>query len=201
MHDDGTEKARKWDGDMPVISVTVKNKIAAGDGTRIVCDNSDYTVNFSLDSEWDAFETKTMRVKYPDNTFTDVIFTGKSCAMPIVNNVLGVEIGLYAGNLHTTKGAYFDCDKSILYRSGTHVEPPEDVYNQILALLNGLSGAKPATKDRLGLIKVGKNLTITEDGVLSVDTAEAMEEDNTKPITSAAVDTEVGNIATLLHNL
>ena len=51
------------------------------------------------------------------------------------------------------------------------------------------------------MIKVGKNLTITEDGVLSVDTAEAMEEDNTKPITSAAVYTEVGNIATLLHNL
>ena len=36
---------------------------------------------------------------------------------------------------------------------------------------------------------------------LSVDTADAVEEDNTKPVTSAAVYTEVGNINALLATI
>lgn len=40
-----------------------------------------------------------------------------------------------------------------------------------------------------------------EDGVLSVNTAEAVEEDNTLPITSAAVHTTVGNIEILLGTI
>lgn len=59
----------------------------------------------------------------------------------------------------------------------------------------------PATKDTLGLIKVGNNLTITEDGLLSVDVAIKVEEDNTRPITSAAVNTLVGNIDALLSTI
>lgn len=43
-----------------------------------------------------------------------------------------------------------------------------------------------ASENVLGGIKVGANLKI-EDGVLSVDTAAAVEQDNTRPVTSAAV--------------
>ena len=46
------------------INIKVKDKIAAGDGTLIVCGNSDYTVNFELDAEWDAYDKKTMRIGY-----------------------------------------------------------------------------------------------------------------------------------------
>lgn len=60
---------------------------------------------------------------------------------------------------------------------------------------------KVATDKILGGIKVGNNLTITEEGVLSVDTASEVEKDNTKPITSAAVFMEVGNIEALLSAL
>lgn len=61
------------------------------------------------------------------------------------------------------------------------------------------SGAYPiASSDALGVIKVGNNLTITEDGVLSVDTIGVIEEDNTKPVTSGAVYMEIGNIEVLL---
>ena len=45
---------------------------------------------------------------------------------------------------------------------------------------------------------IGGNLVVDHDGRLSVDTASEVEEDNTKPITSAAVYTEVGNINALL---
>ena len=51
------------------------------------------------------------------------------------------------------------------------------------------------------LVKFGENLKIDENGVLSVDTASEMAEDNTKPITSGAVYTEVGNIEALLKAL
>lgn len=39
------------------------------------------------------------------------------------------------------------------------------------------------------------------DGKLTVDTAQAVEKDNTRPVTSAAVFTEVGNIEVLLANI
>lgn len=58
-----------------------------------------------------------------------------------------------------------------------------------------------ASADVLGGIKVGENLKIDEKGVLSVDTADKATRDNTKPITSGAVYTEVGNIEALLKAL
>lgn len=57
-----------------------------------------------------------------------------------------------------------------------------------------------ASESVLGGIKVGANLKI-EDGVLSVDTAAAVEQDNTRPVTSAAVHMELGNVEVLLAAL
>ena len=57
-----------------------------------------------------------------------------------------------------------------------------------------------ASETKLGAIKVGKNLKIN-DGVLSVDTVIDILQDNTKPVTSGAVYTEVGNIEVLLKNI
>lgn len=59
----------------------------------------------------------------------------------------------------------------------------------------------PATTSILGGIIVGENLLVTEEGVLSVDVANSAEGDNTKPITSAAVYTEIGNINVLLSTI
>ncbi len=47
---------------------------------------------------------------------------------------------------------------------------------------------------------IGSGLKL-EGGVLSVDAASAVEEDNTKPVTSAAVYTELGNVEALLENI
>lgn len=60
---------------------------------------------------------------------------------------------------------------------------------------------KPATTSSLGGIIVGSDLQITEEGVLSVWKADSVQEDNTHPITSAAVYTEVGNINALLETI
>lgn len=57
-----------------------------------------------------------------------------------------------------------------------------------------------ATAETLGGVKVGDALEI-RDGVLSVLRADTAEADNTLPITSAAVHTELGNIAALLSTI
>lgn len=59
----------------------------------------------------------------------------------------------------------------------------------------------PATTSKLGCIIVGDDLQITEEGILSVQKATSVEADNTRPITSAAVYTEVGNINALLATI
>lgn len=49
---------------------------------------------------------------------------------------------------------------------------------------------------------IGSGLKLdAETNTLSVDTAEIVEKDNTKPVTSAAVYTEVGNINALLATI
>ena len=66
----------------------------------------------------------------------------------------------------------------------------------------GESGTSiPATTQDLGGIIVGDDLTITNEGRLSVLKANAVEEDNTRPITAAAVYVEVGNINALLQTI
>lgn len=49
-------------------------------------------------------------------------------------------------------------------------------------------------------LQAGENIEIV-DNVISVKTAPNVEKDNTKPITSAAVYTEVGNINVLLQTI
>lgn len=60
---------------------------------------------------------------------------------------------------------------------------------------------RPATTSSLGSVIVGEDLQITPEGVLSVQKANAVEQNNTRPITAAAVYTEVGNINALLQTI
>lgn len=53
-----------------------------------------------------------------------------------------------------------------------------------------------------GGYQIGSGLKLdAETNTLSVDTAEIVEKDNTKPVTSAAVFAEVGNINALLATI
>lgn len=60
---------------------------------------------------------------------------------------------------------------------------------------------RPATTTSLGGIIVGEDLAVTSNGLLSVVKANAVEQDNTHPITAAAVFTEIGNIDALLQTI
>ena len=148
---------------MPNLNIEVKNKIAIGDNTKIVCDNSDYIVNFNLDQEWDNFSTKTMRVRYSNNEYTDYVFNGTSCKLPVITDKSAIEIGLYAGNLHTTSGAAYECIGSILGGAGTQVEPAQNIYNQIIQLLDDLNWSTLPNKP---FETIGTGLEVNDQGVL-----------------------------------
>ena len=69
------------------------------------------------------------------------------------------------------------------------------------AIINRFEGMVPATTDSLGGIIVGDHLDITEQGRLSVHVTNNFAEDNTDPVTAAAVYTEIGNINALLATI
>lgn len=70
------------------------------------------------------------------------------------------------------------------------------------SVIQGPPGDVPImSKTVAGIAKVGDNLKIDAAGRLSVDTADEVEGDNTRPITAAAVYSTVGNIEILLGTI
>lgn len=109
---------------MSIISVRVTNKVPRlVNQAKIVCNNSDYQIVFSFDSEWSEFTTKTARFIW-NGEYADVSFTGNTVAVPMLQNTTGVYVGLYAGDLHTTEAMYIPCEPSIICKGGTEAEAP-----------------------------------------------------------------------------
>ena len=132
------------------LTVKVRKKVAQGCGRRIVCANSDYTVRFDLDEEWSGYAAKTMRVDYGNGTYTDVVFTGETAALPVIRGRRMIRIGLYAGNIHTTTPAAYECEESISDSGGIPAAPEADVYAQLTELLESgkIKGEKGDTGAR-----------------------------------------------------
>lgn len=99
----------------------------------------------------------------------------------------------------------------------TSTDPSLPVWAQLQQQIGDLDDLKTYNKDNLvaainearqsgggggGGYQIGPGLKLdAETNTLSVDTADAVEKDNTKPVTSAAVYTEVGNINALLATI
>lgn len=127
---------------MPEIKIKVRDKCAESEGV-IICNNSDYTVVWDLDEEWTPYDTKTMRVNLADGTYQDVVFTGDNAALPVLTASGWVSVGLYAGDIHTSRAARLLALSSVLTPGGSPAAPAEDVYAQIMAKLNELSTVSP----------------------------------------------------------
>lgn len=128
---------------MPDINITVAHKVAVSDTQSIVCDNSDYTVHWTLDEEWAAYDTKTMRVIYMDGTFTDKVFNGDTIALPVCTVPGMVQIGLFAGDIRTSRVAIMRALPSVRSAAGAPADPTPDVYDQLMELIKGLGGVDP----------------------------------------------------------
>lgn len=128
---------------MPEINIMIKNKIATkSNNVTYICDNSDYVINFDFDGEWDAYDTKTARFAY-GGQYTDIVFVGNQCNVPVITNTYAFHIGVFAGDLHTTTPVRVPCRKSILSGASTHVDPTPDVYDQLMELIKGLGSVDP----------------------------------------------------------
>ena len=161
-----------------IINISVKNKIAknADKNAIIICNNSDILIHFDFDEEWSEYEVKTARFVYGNN-YTDIVFEGNECLAPVIERASTVEIGVYAGNIHTTSPAIIRASRSILTGKGAPADPPEDVYSQIMELLNNVDGIPEATETDFGkllyidksgkcaFLAIGNGLKI-ENGVL-----------------------------------
>ena len=101
----------------------------------IVCGNSDYTVTFSFDSEWNAFSVKTAVFRYRRNgvTVTErVQFSGNVCAVPVLADTDEVFVGVEAGSIRTAAPARIPCARCITDFPSAAYTPPEDVFNEIM---------------------------------------------------------------------
>lgn len=125
---------------MPEIKIKIRDKRAGGTGT-VICGNSDYTVAWDLDQEWTPYDAKTMRVNLADGTYQDVVFTGNTAALPVLSTPGWASVGLYAGDLHTSRAADLRVLPSVTTPGGTPADPPESVYDQLMELIKDMGGA------------------------------------------------------------
>lgn len=160
------------------ISINVDKKLASVIGAPvIICGNSDYHITFTFDEEWETLDLKTARFVYKRDgklRFVDVVFSGRTTAVPVLSNIDEVYVGVYSGELHTTTPARIICKKSILCGDSTQHEVPDpDVYQQILEAFNNLE-----TLPTVGAADAGRALMVNEDGHWVARTPDFMHDQN-----------------------
>ena len=129
---------------MPTIHVNVKNRVATANGdSRIINGNSDYNIEFDFDSEWADLNNKIGIFAYNDAAahkwaYQTVMFSGNTCAVPILRDIHCVYVGVTAGNVRVTTPAKVQCRLSISDYADTEEPPSDDIWGQILAKLDEL---------------------------------------------------------------
>ena len=129
---------------MPTVHINVKNRVATvnGDG-RIINGNSDYNIEFNFDAEWADLNNKIGIFAYNDAAahkwaYQPVLFSGNTCAVPILRDIHCVYVGVTAGNVRVTTPAKVQCWLSISDYADTEEPPSADIWGQILAKLDEL---------------------------------------------------------------
>ena len=100
---------------MKILHIDVRDKIAtyrSRDG-EIVCGNTDYKIQFSLDAEWSGLD-KTARFIWNGKYFDVPLREDDSCVVPVISKASVVKVGLYAEKMQTTTSATINCKRSIL---------------------------------------------------------------------------------------
>ena len=70
-----------------------------------------------------------------------MVFTGSTAALPVLSTSGRASVGLYAGDLHTSRAADLRVLPSVTTAGGAPADPPESVYNQLMELIRGMGGA------------------------------------------------------------
>lgn len=175
---------------MKTLHISVADKIATyqkRDGD-IVCGNSDYQIEFTFDSEWDAYTKKTARFKWGGEHY-DKVFSGNVCPVPIIRNTDKVEVGVFVEDLETTTSAEIGCRRSILCGSSTpSTENDIDYANEAK---ESADRAETAAKEAEAVVK---NIELPQEWVDINEAYEAIGEDNHKLKGGAIYKDFEGNI-------
>ena len=129
---------------MHTIQISVRDKIATQtDGIVIINGNSDYNIEFDFDAEWEDLNNKIGIFAYNDAAahkwaYQTVMFSGNTCAVPILRDIHCVYVGVTAGNVRVTTPAKVQCRLSISDYADTEEPPSTDIWGQILAKLDEL---------------------------------------------------------------
>ena len=129
---------------MYTIQISVRDKIATQtDGTVIINGNSDYSIEFDFDADWADLNNKIGIFAYNDAAthkwaYQPVMFSGNTCAVPILRDIHCVYVGVTAGNVRVTTPAKVQCRLSISDYADTEEPPSADIWGQILAKLDEL---------------------------------------------------------------
>lgn len=184
---------------------------------------------FTFDEEWDGLKPTIVFDNDFANKPVGVIWTGDPIQVPpevLVQGRLRVSaIGFGDGGKTRLTTKRMEPPIMVCQSGPVETVAPEDatpeLWEQVLAIIGPLSDLE--TFDKSSLVAAineayrtgggggtgggglpfeldGKTL-IVENGVLRVNTANKAEQDNTLPITSAAVHTTVGNIELLLSRI
>ena len=121
---------------MQGIDITVRSKIAQVQGSpEIVCGNSDYTVSFDLDSEWNDVTGIVAQIAYiKDGQIVreNMPVSGGACSLPVISDAYEISVGLTGGNIRTAAPAVIACVPCITDFKGKPKAPVHDVYNEIM---------------------------------------------------------------------
>lgn len=133
------------------ILIQVRDRVPTIVNVReIITYNTDYTVKFDFDSEWDAYEHKTVYFVDETGNYAAVISSDDKCEFPLFENERRrIFVGVQAGELKTTRPCYVNVLDSIADMLSSPIPPPpDDVYAQIMSIINALESAKlnPALK-------------------------------------------------------
>jgi hypothetical protein len=184
------------------------------------------TVQFVFSSEWDGL-TKTAVFSNGKTTVDVLAANWDGDTVPIPHEVLAVpgrhaRVGVYGADesgvvLPTVWVSLGKVQPGADPSGDASADPSLPVWAQLQKQIGDLDDLKTYNKGNLvqainearssggsggGGYTIGDGLKLdAATNTLSVDTAEAVEKDNTKPVTSAAVYTEVGNINALLATI
>lgn len=214
---------------MDLVFTIQSQKIQWSNPTRKPVEGSagEVSAQFVVDSEWEGrsitavFSNEEGGAPLPE----PILWTGEPVKVPasvLVDGVLRVGlVGVKDGKTLTTR--YMERGVPV-YRSGgtggEAIDPDPALWEQVLSAMGNLADLD--TFDKSSLVAAinevyrtggggtgggglpfeldGKTLVV-ENGILRVNTANKAEQDNTLPITSAAVHTTVGNIELLLSRI
>ncbi len=173
------------------LTVAVGPKVASGDKKSVY-------IRLIFSGHWNGFVKSAVFFTSWDKTVYEVLLENDECEVPW--EVLKISGDLFIGvrgvnpdtqAVKTSALIKYRIEKGAPVGDATSLDPTPDVYQQILEKLNNISGVSFETDNTL----------ILKDGVLSVNTTDQMEQDNTLPMTSAGVYATVGNIEALLKTI